>query len=167
MQAETFKLERTFNAPRELVYKAWTDAEHLAQWWGPKDFKLRVKDLDTVPGGIFHYAITSPDGMDIWARFVYRELIEPERIVFVSSFTDADGNAGHNPPWMPDWPTELLNTITLTEVDGKTKLTLTATPLNATDKQNNAFAKTIPSLHVGYKGTFDKLDDLLAGLIQK
>ncbi|MCD6012810.1 MAG: activator of Hsp90 ATPase 1 family protein [Flavipsychrobacter sp.] len=163
MQAETFTLERTFNAPRELVYKAWTNLEHLAQWWGPKGFELQVKKLDPQPGGIFHYAVISPAGDEIWAKFIFRELVPPERLVFISFFSDASGNMGSH-PWAPGLPKEFLNVITLAEEAGKTRLTITITPYNATAAQSDSFAESRPSMQAGFNGTFDKLDDLLIKL---
>jgi uncharacterized protein YndB with AHSA1/START domain len=74
-------ITRTFDAPRELVFKAWTDPEHLQHWWGPKGFTFDVAKLDFRPGGIFHYSMRSPDGHVMWGKFVYREIVEPEKIV--------------------------------------------------------------------------------------
>lgn len=160
MSNEAFTLERTFNAPRELVYEAWTNPEHLAQWWGPKGFELKVKQLDPQPGGIFHYAVLSPAGDEIWAKFIFRELVPPERLVFISFFSDADGNMGSH-PWAPGWPKELMNVITLADEGGKTRLTITVAPINATASQAESFAESRPSMTEGFNGTFDKLEDLL------
>src|SRR5437899_7660320 len=81
---------RTFDAPRELVFKAWTEPERLAQWWGPKGFTMKKVSVDLRPGGVFHYGMTSPDGHEMWGRFVYREITPPERLIFVNSFSDED-----------------------------------------------------------------------------
>src|SRR5450631_3880460 len=82
-EAETsdFVISRTFDAPRALVWKAWTDPEALAQWWGPKGATIRVVKLDMRPGGIFHYAMSFQPGHDMWGRFAYREIAPPERLV--------------------------------------------------------------------------------------
>lgn len=164
MQTEQLVIERTFNAPRELVFKAWTSEEHLAQWWGPSGFKLNVKKMDLVPGGIFHYSMTAPDGKEMWGKFIYREIVAPERIIFVNSFSDADGNTTEN-PWMRGWPLEILNELTLTERDGKTKLILRGGPLNATAEQLAMFTGMMGSMQQGFKGTFDALEEHLLTMV--
>lgn len=125
-----FEISREFNAPRELVFKAWTEAGRLAEWWGPKDFKIRVFKLDLRPRGIFHYSMTIPNGDEWWGRFVYREIVPPERLVFVNSFSGAEGGVTRA-PFSPTFPLEVLSTITFTEHDGRTTLTLRGVPLNA------------------------------------
>ena len=98
-----FVVTREFDAPRELVFKAWTERERLAAWWGPKGFKIRVAKLDLRPGGIFHYSMTTPAGDEWWGRFVYREISPPERLVYVNSFSNAEGGVTCA-PMMPTFP---------------------------------------------------------------
>src|SRR5437867_1034411 len=78
---ESFTLTRTFDAPRELVFKVWTEAEHLKHWWGPKGMTMLVTRLDLRPGGMFHYSMRTSDGREMWGRFIFREIVPPERIV--------------------------------------------------------------------------------------
>jgi uncharacterized protein YndB with AHSA1/START domain len=108
-------ITRIFDAPRSLVFKAWSDPEHLARWWGPSGFTLPVCKMDFRPGGAYRYCMRSPSGIDSWIQGVYREIVEPERIVLTGSWTDAKGN-----PTRP----ATMTTITFEEHDGKTKLTL-------------------------------------------
>jgi uncharacterized protein YndB with AHSA1/START domain len=119
-------ISRVFNAPRELVWRAWAQPEHLMQWWGPKDFTAPVCQVDFRVGGVYLICMRSPEGKDFWSTGVYREIVEPERIVCTDSFADEKGNpvpASHY--GMPgDWPAELLVTLTFEEFAGKTKLTL-------------------------------------------
>jgi uncharacterized protein YndB with AHSA1/START domain len=156
-----FVVTRVFDAPRALVWKAWTESERLAQWWGPKSFTVGVAKLDLRTGGVFHYSMETPDGRLMWGRFVYREIVPPERLVFISSFADEKGEIGPN-PWLPDWPREVLNVLALTEEAGKTRLLLRAWPLNATEAQLKGFANLHKSMQQGFAGTFDKLEDYLA-----
>lgn len=123
--ADTLVITRVFDAPRSLVFKVWTDPKHLAQWWGPKGFTLHVQALDLRPDGVFHYSQQSPDGQVMWGKFVYREIAAPERLVFVSSFSDEAGNTVRH-PWSADWPLEILNIVTLSEHEGKTTSPCTA-----------------------------------------
>lgn len=115
------RITRVFEAPRELVFQAWMDVERLARWWGPQGFTWVSGKLDLRPGGVFHYCMRAPDGLEVWGKFVYREIVKPERLVFVNSFSDANGNT-IRAPFSADWPLEILNTLTLAEYGGKTTL---------------------------------------------
>jgi uncharacterized protein YndB with AHSA1/START domain len=161
---EEFVISRTFDAPRDLVWRAWTSAEALAQWWGPKGANIRVIKLDFRPGGIFHYAMAFQPGQDMYGRFVYREVAAPERLVFVNSFSDAEGGITRAPfPQLQGkWPLEVLNTVTLTEQDGKTTMALRGGPINATEEERKIFAEMRDSMRQGFGGSFAKLDDYLA-----
>src|SRR5437868_5284478 len=86
------EITRVFDAPRKLVFKVWTEAKHLAQWWGPKGSEIEVKTFEFHPGGVFHYSMSFGGGK-MWGKFVYREIVEPEKIVFASSFADEEGNS--------------------------------------------------------------------------
>lgn len=158
-------ITRSFDAPRDLVFRALTDPERLGHWWGPKGFTWVGGALDLRPGGSFHYCMRSPDGQDIWGTWVYREIVPPERIVFVNSFADEHGNTVRA-PFSADWPLEILNTLTLTEEGGKTILTLRGGPINATEAERRAFERGRPSMRQGFAGTFDQLDAYLREHIQ-
>ena len=156
-----FVITRNFDAPRALVWKAWTEADRLAQWWGPKNFLIRVLKLDLRPGGIFHYSMKTPDGREMWGRFTYREIMPPERLVFTSSFADANAGIAAN-PWLPEWPRKVLNFVTLIAQGGETTLTFRAVPLDATEPQRHAFLNMRGSMQQGFAGTFDQLTEHLA-----
>src|SRR5688572_14315151 len=85
-------ITRTFDAPRALLFDAWTDPERMMQWWGPKGFTTTDCTIDLRPGGTIHFRMSSPDGFEIWCGGVYREIVPPERVVCTSYFSDADGN---------------------------------------------------------------------------
>lgn len=152
---------RVFDAPRELVWQAFAESDRLAQWWGPAESTMLVYTLDFRPGGVFHYGMRSPEGHLSWGRFVYRDIQPPERMVFVNSFSDEEGNVTRA-PFSPTWPLEVLNTLTLTESDGKTTLTLRGGPINATAEERDTFWKAQESLRQGFAGTFEKLAAYLA-----
>lgn len=109
-------LERVFDAPRELVFDAFSTAEHLKMWWGPKGWSLPVCNIDFRPGGEWHYCMLSPDGdMESWGKAVYEEIVPPDRIVYVDYFSDADGNVNTEMP-------ETRITMTFVDEAGKTRL---------------------------------------------
>ncbi len=115
-------LTRVFDAPRALVFRAWTDPKHVAQWWGPRGFTNPVCEVDARPGGQMRIHMRGPDGTIYPMTAVFKEIIEPERIVFQTAALDANGKAMF----------EVLTTVTLTEQGSKTKLTLTAKVLTMT-----------------------------------
>jgi uncharacterized protein YndB with AHSA1/START domain len=158
-----FVITRVFNAPRELVFKTMTETEHLQKWWGPKGCEIEVVKHEPRPGGVFHYRMQFAPGVEMWGKFVYREIMPPERIVFVNSFADAAGNTTRN-PMSPTWPAEALNTTTLTEQDGKTTLTLRSSPLAASEIERATFLAGHASMQQGFGGMYDQYEAYLATL---
>ena len=119
----TLVLTRVFDAPRELVFKAWSSPEHLANWFGPSNFTLPFCDVDFRVGGDYRLCMRSPEGKDYWVHGVYREIVEPQRLVFTWERDGADDeHAGHT-----------LVTITLDDVAGKTRLTLHQATFGSTE----------------------------------
>jgi uncharacterized protein YndB with AHSA1/START domain len=104
-------ISRVFDAPRRLVWEAVTDPEHVPHWYGPRGWTLPVCEMDFRPGGAWRHICRGPDGMQMGMRGVYQEIVPPERFVSTESFDD--------------FPGESLNTLTLTEEDGKTTITVT------------------------------------------
>lgn len=154
-----FSITRVVDAPRDLVWKAWTEADHLKHWWGPAGWEMKVCTVDLQPGGLFHYGMSMPEG-EMWGKWVFREITPQERLVFINSFSDEQGNT-HAPPFADPWPAEMLSTVLFSEQDGKTLLTLSAIPINATDEQVATFVKGHSSMEQGFGGTFDQLDAYL------
>jgi uncharacterized protein YndB with AHSA1/START domain len=89
-----FVITRLIAAPRERVWKAWTERKQLMQWFGPKGFTMPAAKLDLRPGGTFHYCLCAPNGEETWGKFVFREIAAPARLVLVNSFSDEDGACG-------------------------------------------------------------------------
>lgn len=160
------EITRTFNAPRGLVFKVWTEAAHLSKWWGPAGSKIHVANLELKPQGLFHYNMIHPDGMEMWAKFIYQEIAAPERLVFLNCFSDAEGNTVPAPfgPEFADFPLEVKITVTFAEQDGKTTVTLHSEPNEASPAQQAFFRGMFESMQDGYRGTFDQLDDYLREL---
>jgi uncharacterized protein YndB with AHSA1/START domain len=155
-----FVISRTFDAPRNLVWKAWTERERLMQWFGPKGFAMTVAKLDFRPGGKFHYCLRSTDGKEMWGKFVYREIVAPERIVLVNSFSDEHERLSRH-PMSPTWPLEMLTTTTFTEENGKTTVTVRWIPLDAIPEEQKTFDVSHDGMRQGWSGTFDQLAEYL------
>lgn len=153
---------RVFDAPRDLVWQAVTDAGHLMHWWGPKGFTTLDCKVDLRPGGRFEYSMRMPDGRTIWGRWIYREIVPPERVVSIVSDTDEKGNIIRHPMMGLTWPLEMLYTMTLTEQGGKTTMTVTGFPINATEEERKTFEGRREFMLQGFQGTLDKLAAHLA-----
>jgi uncharacterized protein YndB with AHSA1/START domain len=156
-----FVIRRVFDAPLDRVWKAWTEPDRLAKWWGPKGSKGEIVKLDLRPGGICHYRLNLPDGTELWGKAIYREIVPNKRLVFVQSFSDEDeGITTH--PLSPTWPRQILATITFSESGGKTTVTVRWVPYEATDTERKTFEEGAESMRGGWTGSFDQLEDYLA-----
>lgn len=153
---DTFTISRTLDAPRALVWSVYTTRDHLMQWFGPKGFPMTHASLDFRPGGIFHYCLTTPDGQEMWGKWVFREIVEPEKFVVVVSFSDAEGGITRH-PMSPTWPRETLGTTTFEERDGKTILTIAWEALDNDPVARKVFAESHDSMRMGWSGTFEQL----------
>ena len=158
---QEFTISRVFDAPRDLVWKVFTDPEHMKQWWGPKGFKVFSSKMDLRPGGSYHYGMRAPDGGAMWGMFRYREITPPSRIVFVNSFSDEAGGITRH-PMAPNWPLEMLSVFLFEEQGGKTKFTVKWSPLNASEEERAIFAAGHGSMQQGWTGTLDQLAAYLA-----
>jgi len=156
---ETFVISRTFDAPRDLVWKAWTETDRLMKWFGPKGSTMTYAKNDLRPGGTFLYALQFA-GSELWGKWVYREIAPPERLVLISSFSDAEGNVTRH-PMSPTWPAQTLSTTTLTEHGGKTTVTVEWRPFHAGEEERNTFIAGKQSMVGGWGGTFEQLADYL------
>jgi uncharacterized protein YndB with AHSA1/START domain len=155
--AADFVIERVFDAPRDLVWKCFAEPERMKEWFGPKGSVIVSSTMDFRIGGIYHAAMRGPDGRVMWAKFVYREIVAPERLVWVHSFSDEAGGLTRH-PLSPTWPLELLTTVTLKEAPGgKTNVTLRWSPLNATAEEEQTFAAARDGMTQGWNGTFERL----------
>jgi uncharacterized protein YndB with AHSA1/START domain len=141
-------MTRIFDAPRELVFKAWTDPKHVARWWGPNGFTNPVCEMDLRPGGSFRIVMRAPDGVDYPTTGVFREIVEPERLVFTNVALGKEGN-----PVL-----EGLTTVTFVEHDGKTKLTLHSLQTSAVGFVAEAEPK-LEGMEEGWRQSLDRLGE--------
>jgi len=158
-----FVISRVFDAPRDLVWKAWTDPDRLIKWWGPKGFQILSTKVDLRVGGFFHYCLKSPEGIEMWGRFVYREIVAPELLVFVVSFSDEAGGVVRH-PLSENWPLQIMSTVIFSEVGGKTNVTVKWVPYSANEIERENFEEGASSMQQGWTGTLDNLTDYLAAL---
>jgi uncharacterized protein YndB with AHSA1/START domain len=160
---EEFEVSRELNAPIKLVWDLWTKPEHLAKWWGPKDFEMQDLKLDLREGGMFHYSMKGPGDFIMWGKFVFREVAAPHRLIFLVSFSDEKGGTTRA-PMGANWPLEVLSTLTLTEKNGKTVLTMKGVPFHATQEEIATYKAGFSGMQQGFKGTFEQLEEYLQNL---
>ncbi len=157
-----FVISREIDVPRDRVWQAWTEADRLKQWWGPKGFKVTQLKLDLRPGGTMHYCLQTPDGKEMRGRFVYREIVKPERLVSINSFSDKDGGLGVH-PMSPTWPREMHTTVRFEDLGGKTRITVEWQPAEgSTDLERKTFEDGRDSMKMGWTGTFEQFAAYLA-----
>jgi uncharacterized protein YndB with AHSA1/START domain len=156
-----FILSRVVDAPRDLVWRAWTERERLMEWFGPKGFTMSHADMDFRPGGVFHYCLKSGEGHEMWGKWTFREIVPQQRIVLVNSFSDKDGNVARH-PMAPTWPRETISTTTFAERERKTTVTVHWSPLNPTPDERQTFNAGRQGMTAGWSGTFEQLDVYVA-----
>lgn len=156
-----FVSTRVFDAPRALVWQTFTQIEHLKHWWGPKGFTMLSCTIDLRVGGLFHYGMEAPNGMEMWGKWVFREIMPMERLVALSSFSDKDGGLTRH-PLAPDWPQEMLGTTTFLDEGSRTRMSHSVFAFNATETERKTFEAGFDSMTQGFGGTWDQLDAYLA-----
>ncbi len=135
-------ITRVFDAPRKLVWQAWTDPEKLKHWSAPKGFTLPVSEGELRPGGKWRSCMVTPDGKELWLGGEYREIVEPSRLVFTHAW-DSEGKPGP----------ETLVTVTLVERGGKTEMTFRQTGFDSVESRQGHSE--------GWNECFDLLEELL------
>ncbi len=158
-----FEMERVFNARRGRVWRAWSEADQLGQWWGPSGCSVEIARCEFSPGGFLHYAMKFADAPTIWGRFNYREIAAPERIVWLNSFSNERGGITRA-PFSGICPLEIENTVVLAEHGESTILRLRAEPFGASEEERQFFEELFSSrsLEQGYGGTFEQLATYLS-----
>jgi len=156
MSVETTEREliftRTFDAPRELVFRAYSSCEHLKHWWGPRTWPMQECTMDFREGGVWHYCLRGPNQGDAsWGKAVFQQIVEPERLVYQDFFCDEQGNVNAELP-------TVLSTLEFTAVGGKTTLKGRAEYASPSD------LKTVLEMGMvdGMSETLDRLEEHLA-----
>ena len=146
--AENIVIERIFDAPREMVFEAWTKPEYLVAWFAPRDCTIEFPRIDVRPGGGFHSRIRNPAFGDCWCVGEYLDIVRPQRIVYSIAIADGEGQridaarAGHH----PDWPAETIVSVTLEDLHGRTRLTLRQNAPLALAKETGAYPSWLEML---------------------
>ena len=149
-------ITREFNFPRDLVWTAWTEPEHIAQWFGPEGFSTRVEEYEFKTGGRFKYVMIGPDGKEYPGTSVFKEISPKDRIVATDDF--GDNYKAEN----PDVPSGMIVTESFEDLGSRTKVTISIDHASADDKRKHEEMGVV----AGWGSTLDKLEKHLAGLKQ-
>lgn len=155
-----FVIFRLVDAPRERVWRAWTDEKQLAAWMGPQGAETGYSKLDFRVGGSWHYSMKS-GGVEMWGLATYKEIEKPAKLVYVQQFSDKDRGLGAH-PLAPAWPKRMLTTVLFQDFGPKTLISLYWAPLDATEAENKTFDAGRGGMTQGWGGSFERLDAYLA-----
>jgi uncharacterized protein YndB with AHSA1/START domain len=159
-----FVINRTFEAPLEVMYEMWTNPRHFSQWLAPTGFRMEFLKADIRPGGRTFFLMSGTGGVKMYGRAEYLSIEKPDRIVYTQQFCDENEKITRH-AMAPIWPETMLMTVRLTEEDrNRTRVTVTCEPHGATTREElEAFVKERGGMTQGWTGSFDKLEALLAG----
>lgn len=160
---DPFQLTQTLPTTTKKAFDLFSKKEHLANWWGPKGMEIDIKTFDFRPGGIFHYVLKAGNGFEMWGKFTYLEIEVPNRITLINSFSNALAETIPAPlvPFGADWPLEMWTEYRFEPSGDHTLITLTSHPQNASDASNQLFFDNHHNMKLGFKGTFDALQEYL------
>ena len=165
MSAEAFVISRIVDAPRALVWRLHTEAEHLRHWMGPKGFPMTQCSIDLRIGGVFHYCLQMPDGSgEMWGKWTFRRIEAPHLLECIVSFSDPNQGVTRH-PMAADWPLQTLGITTFDELpDGKTRITVTWTAYEAMPAEQACFDASHDGMAEGWGGSFEQFLAYLATL---
>jgi uncharacterized protein YndB with AHSA1/START domain len=159
---EKFVINRTFDAPREVLFQMWTDPAHFSQWLPPTGFRMEILRADVKPGGCMFYVMTGAGDMKMYGRAHYLAIEKPHRILYTQQFSDEHEQVARH-PMAPTWPETMLTTVELTEEGpDQTRVTITWEPTGDVSKEELAtFIQGRAGMTQGWTGSLDKLEAYL------
>lgn len=161
---ERFVINRSFDAPLELMFKLWSDPKHVAQWTAPKGFTMQFIRAEIRTGGTSFYVMSNEAGtMKMYGRCEYKEIRKPDLIVYTQQFADENEKVARH-PMAATWPETMLTTVQLTaEGPDQTRVTVTWEPYGAASREElETFIKARGGMTQGWTGSFDKLEEYVA-----
>jgi uncharacterized protein YndB with AHSA1/START domain len=158
---EKFVINRTFDAPLDVMYDMWTNPKHLSKWLPPTGFDMQFIRADIKSGGSGFYVMKGPN-LTMYGRAEYLKIEKPHTIVYKQQFCDENEKISRH-PMAPTWPETMLTTVKLAEEEsGRTRVTVTWEVIgNATQEEMETFIKSRGGMTQGWTGSFDKLEDYL------
>jgi uncharacterized protein YndB with AHSA1/START domain len=160
---EIFVINRTFDAPLDLMFQMWTDPNHFGKWLAPTGFEMHFIRAEIKAGGSSFYYMTGPGGMKMYGRVEYQKIEKPDRIVYTQQFADGNEKVSRH-PMSPTWPETMLTTVLFSaEGPDRTRLTVIWEPYGTVSREEmETFIKAKGGMTQGWTGSFDKLEEYVA-----
>ena len=155
-----FTISRVFDSPVEKVWDAWTSPEKLKAWFGPKGFEILENHLNLKVGGSYHYGLKTPEGKKFWGYWKFLDIEKSKHLMFLMSFADENAKVVKH-PWNDNWPLYIHAEISFLDIKGKTKLTVTLKPYEASNNEYETFVQGADSMKQGWDGTLEQLENFL------
>jgi len=143
-------MTKVFDAPRKLVWKAYTDPKLIPRWWGPRYLTTTIDKMDVRPGGAWRFVSRGPDGSEFGFHGVYREIVKPERLSWTFEFEGVPGHVS-------------IDTVALEELDGRTKVTVTSVFQSKSDRDGMVAS----GMESGATESTERLAELLEGMVHE
>lgn len=159
-----FTIAHVFHAPRPLLFEVYTQPQHLARWLSPAGFHTIRADMDFRVGGRYFYGIEGPQGLQMWGKQEYLEIVPEEKLVHLQSFSTPEGGLGTH-PMAPTWPKYMHATTVFEDAGaGSTRVTISWAPHQSDDTGHQTFDSAREGMVAGFSGTFAKLEAYLQEL---
>jgi len=157
-------ITRYFTHSQQEVYDAFTTSESLQNWWGSAGYEMEVKTFEFHPEGIFHFVLRDKENNDIWAKWVFKEILESSKLQFINCFSNEAGETVKAPevPFGSDWPMEMIVDLEFYKEDGRTRIDLVSFPHGASDASKQVFADNVGKMERAFGETFDQLEKYLS-----
>jgi uncharacterized protein YndB with AHSA1/START domain len=161
---QEFVYHRTFKAPRQLVFEAYSQPEHLKNWWGPKDMPINIYAFEFKVGGTFHYGMVTPGG-ESFGKIIYQLIDKPQALAFVVSFCDAEGNPTRH-PLAANWPLEVMSHMDFVDLGDETRIEMRSWPINCADDERELYFNSVDGMTQGTDGMMETFENYLAEITQ-
>ena len=151
-----FVISQTYACSQARMFELWSDPALLKQWFGPAGVSVSHARMDLRVGGTFHFCMKGPDGTELWGLWVFQEIQPPERLVWLHSFADANGQPSRH-PMSPTWPLHLRSNVQFEENDGQTTVQVCWSAHAANPLEQATFDASHASMNMGWTGTLAQL----------
>lgn len=159
---DRFVINRTFEVSQEVLFDAWTKPEHISKWLPPTGFTMKYINVDVKPGGSAFYSMSNADGVTMYGKAFYKEIVRPDLMVYTQIFCDQNGNVSRH-PFAPTWPETMITTVTFTSESENTSRVSVEWEVygEATAEERKTFHDAKSGMTQGWTGSFDKLEEYL------
>jgi uncharacterized protein YndB with AHSA1/START domain len=156
-----FVITREFKTDLNTMWKMFTEPEHMARWYGPKEIKTGHSEMNFCRGGYYHFSMIAEDGNESWGKLYFIDIVKNVRLIYLNTFSNAKGEITRH-PMAPTMPAELLTTINfISTSEVTTKIEIKWYPINATPEEIKLFNEFHGSFKMGWTGSLDRLESII------